>query len=73
MDISSPKERLQKLLQLSKVIDKERELKKKMRIDQQVKILKDEGPGVGHYKPENANKIILGHNPEWSLPRSRND
>ena len=44
-----------------------------MRIDQQVKLLKDEGPGVCYYKPENANKIILGHTPEWSLPKSRNN
>lgn len=38
-----------------------------------MKILKDEGPGVGHYKPEIAIRMIMGHNPEWSLPRSRNE
>ncbi len=33
MEISSPKERLQQLLKLSKTVDKEREAKKKKRIE----------------------------------------
>ena len=59
MEISNPKERLQKLLEMSKAVDKERETKKQRRIEQQLKLLKSEGPGVCHYKPENADKIIL--------------
>jgi hypothetical protein len=51
MEISNPKERLQKLLEMSKAVDKEREAKKQRRIEQQLKLLKSEGPGVCHYKP----------------------
>ena len=60
------------MLQLSKMVERERELKKRMRIEKKIKELKRAPPGVGYYKPEVADRLILGQQPEYSFLKSRN-
>jgi hypothetical protein len=41
------------------MVEKEREMKKRMRIEKKIKELKRESPGVGYYRPEVADRLIL--------------